>query len=242
MNEVQNVNRILESRRNIIRKHLGSSPPTISDGEWSLRKKAKELAAMEEADAVFAGKRMREIEKVTRGQTFANFLCEEKWQRVIKSAAVSYAADPRGWFYIGGQSGGGKTHLCLAICKELARKRMFVTFCRWREDIWLLNDRSFENAEERMRRLGALKTAGTLFIDDFLKGQAGIPEKQIAFEIIDARYQAGRRTIISSEYSLQHVTERFDEAIGGRLIEMCGKYVITIPSDRNKNYRARSEI
>lgn len=204
-----------------------------------MRKKAKERAAMEEADAVFAGKRMREIERVTRGQTFDNYFCREKWQETIKYAAVAYAVDPRGWFYIGGQSGCGKTHLCLAICKELAKKRQFVTLCRWRQDIWLLNDRSFENAEARQRRLGALKTAGTLFIDDFLKGQAGMPEKQIAFDIIDERYQAGRRTIISSEYNLQQIIEEFDGATGGRIMEMCGKYVITIPKGKDKNFRIR---
>ena len=241
MSEVQNAAQILTNRKNLIQKHLGPLYKKPSPEEWEMMKKAKDLAAMEEADAAFAAKRMREIEKITRGQTFQNFICRHQWQRSLKTMAESYARNPDGWFYIGGQSGCGKTHLCLAICKELARQRQFVTLCRWREDIWLLSDRSFDKSEERMRKLKTLKTAGTLFVDDFLKGHAGTSEKQIAFEIIDARYLAGKRTIISSEYSLKQVIETFDEAIGGRLKEMCGKNIITIPEDRNRNYRVLVE-
>lgn len=239
MSGIQSAGQTLENRKNLIRKHLGTSSPEVSEKDWALRRKAKEAAAFKEAQAIFAGKRMRQIEKETQGQTFDNFLCREPWQRNLKGLAEAYAKNPEGWFYIGGQSGCGKTHLCLAICKQLANQREFVTFCRWREEIWLLKDRSFEKADERQRRLWAVKGAGTLFIDDFLKGENGIQEKQIAFEIIDARYQAGRRTIISSEYPLRRIAESYDEAVGGRVMEMCGDYVLTIPADKAKNYRAR---
>lgn len=209
-----------------------------SDDEWDEFNTIRDQIAIAEAEAGFATKRMENISKVTRMQTFDNFEIRSSWQGAIFDQAKSYADYPDGWFYAGGQSGCGKTHLCMAICRKIGDSGDLVKFSNWKEDSRILRSFSTETAKDRENLLFGMKAAKTLFIDDFLKGNATEAERSICYEIIDHRYRLNLRTIISSEYTLQRLMELFDEAIGGRIAEMCGSNVITIGSDSAKNYRA----
>lgn len=195
-------------------------------------------AAILEADAKFALKRMERINQVTRNQTFDNFICGTTWQGGMYEMAKAYADNPQGWFYAGGQSGCGKTHLCMAICDQLQRKNdLWITFSSWREDATILKNFNNDNSRARTELLKRLKSAKNLFIDDFLKGSTSSIEKQIAYEIIDYRYRLQLTTIISSEYTLGKLIDVFDDAIGGRIREMCGQNVIAVHEDVDKSYR-----
>ena len=44
------------------------------------------------------------------------------WQAEIKKAAKGFLDEGSGWFFIGGQSGCGKTHICTAISYELIER------------------------------------------------------------------------------------------------------------------------
>ena len=47
---------------------------------------------------------------------FRTYQCSEPWQTQAKEKAVDYCREKGApWFYIAGQSGTGKTHLCTAI-------------------------------------------------------------------------------------------------------------------------------
>ena len=51
--------------------------------------------------------------KSVTDKKFDNFECTEEWQKKLKSVAIDYCKNGEGkWFFIGGQSGSGKTHLC----------------------------------------------------------------------------------------------------------------------------------
>ena len=70
---------------------------------------------------------LREIEKSGLGEileeyTFERFRTPEPWQQRAKAGAMDFVERGRGWFFMGGASGAGKTHLCTAICGELLRR------------------------------------------------------------------------------------------------------------------------
>ena len=56
------------------------------------------------------------LKNIIRDYTFDKFEAQEDWQKTIKDTAATYAKSREGWFFIGGQSGCGKTHICTAIC------------------------------------------------------------------------------------------------------------------------------
>ena len=55
--------------------------------------------------------------------TFESYLAESPWQRAARQKALDYLEDYRSQgFFLSGQSGSGKTHLCTAVCNEIIQK------------------------------------------------------------------------------------------------------------------------
>ena len=84
-----------------------------------------------------------------------------------------------------------------------------------------------------------------LYVDDFLKTRNGaLPtdgDINLAFEIINARYNnRALRTIFSGERGLNEIME-LDEAMGSRIYQRCGKYKLKIGWGEGRNYRTREE-
>jgi len=195
------------------------------------------------------------LKDIIKDYTFDKFDAVEPWQKAIKTAAMEYAKKPEGWFFLGGQSGAGKTHLCTAICREflLAGKR--VIYMLWRDEIVKIKDAAkgasdFDgDARELHKLLDKYKTADVLYIDDLFKtGRAqdnSMPKPtaadiNYAFEIINYRYNnPGLLTIISSELTEDELLD-VDEAIGGRIYERATSF--TIGRSRERNYRIRRAL
>lgn len=188
------------------------------------------------------------LENVIKENTFAHFEETEEWQKIVKRKAMDYAQNPEGWFFIGGQSGCGKTHLCTAICRELLLKGMETYYMKWRDDIAKIKGLSLD-AEERESIISKYKNAKVLYIDDLFKtgrnpdGSEPKPtaaDINIAFEIINHRYcNPNLLTIISSELSVNELIE-IDEATGGRICEK--SKVTNIAKDRSRNYRTKNAV
>lgn len=188
------------------------------------------------------------LREIIRSCTFDAFKCTSQWQKAAKEKAIAYAASPSGWFLLCGQSGAGKTHLCTAICRKLLLEGHEVIYMPWRDDIAQIKTMSLES-EERNKRLQELKCKEILCIDDLFKNGkdkdgAALPTRadvDIAFEILNYRYNNRLLTIISTEKSPQELLE-IDEAVGGRIAERAGEFLIHISPDRSKNYRLRNVI
>jgi DNA replication protein DnaC len=188
------------------------------------------------------------LKDIITDYTFSKFEDTEPWQKSIKKAAMEYAKDPEGWFFLGGQSGAGKTHLCTAICREflLAGKR--VRYMLWRDDIVKIKG-AVTDSEEYCKMIDEFKRVDVLYIDDLFKtGKAmdnsiqkpTAADVNVAFEIINFRYNnPGLLTIISSELSEDELMD-IDEAIGGRIYERAKAF--TIGKDRGRNYRIRRAV
>ena len=67
--------------------------------------------------------------------TFESFKTKEEWQKRLKASAEKFAENPGNWFYVGGQSGCGKTHICTAIVKTLMEKGFESKYIIWTEEI-----------------------------------------------------------------------------------------------------------
>jgi DNA replication protein DnaC len=188
------------------------------------------------------------LKDIIRDYTFDKFEAVEPWQKTIKAAAMEFAKNPDGWFFLGGQSGAGKTHLCTAICREFLLSGRSVQYMLWRDDVIQLKS-AVTDGDEYGKMIDRYKKADVLYIDDMFKtGKApdGGALKvtggdiNVAFEIINYRYNnPALVTIISSELSEDDLLD-IDEATGGRIYERAK--AISIGKDRQKNYRIRKAV
>lgn len=163
-----------------------------------------------------------------------NYETPEPWQESALAKARQYAEDPgKGWFYIYGSPGTGKSHLCTGICGALLESGHDVRYMLWRdvsrELKAVVNDTAFNELAAPYKR------CAVLYIDDFLKGGMGDADKRLAFELLNSRYNSRRPTLISSELSIDAVLD-WDEAIGSRIYERAKGYVIHA---NGQNWRLR---
>ena len=161
---------------------------------------------------------------------------------------MEFAKNPDGWFFLGGQSGAGKTHLCTAICREFLLSGKRVIYMLWRDEVVKL--KAMVNESDEYRDLvDKYKQADVLYIDDLFKtgrGQDNMVQKptaadvNVAFEIINYRYNnPGKITIISSECTEDELLD-IDEAIGGRIYERAKAF--SIAKNRDRNYRMKRAV
>ena len=200
-----------------------------------------------------AVRRIREsgMESAVQRCTFPSFEVKEDWQRQMKDTALSYLQDgvrDGAWLYIGGQSGCGKTHICTAVAGTMLRK-MAVRYMAWPHEAQGI--KAVANDAEQYRALvKPLQEAEALYIDDFLKpvvGRDGVEanataaDLRLAFDILNLRYLNRKPTIISSEWFMSELGT-LDEAIAGRISEMCGRWKLDIGRDKARNYRLNGGV
>lgn len=167
--------------------------------------------------------------------TLAGFKTDEPWQKTIKDLAQGYLQEEDApWFYIGGQPGCGKTHICTAICLELINQGESVQYEIWATMAGRL--KTMRNTEDFDREMQRLQTTQILYMDDFFRGWISDSDRSLAWEIINGRYIGNRRTIISSELYTSEV-RGIDEAIASRIYQMAGKYVLPVKREEERNQR-----
>ena len=181
------------------------------------------------------------LEKMIDKYKMDTFVCKIDWQKKIKENADRYIVKrSHDWFFIGGQVGSGKTHICVAICHELMKLGCELKYLSWRD---YLNDlkSSFNRVDANISdKQKEYKEIEVLFIDDLFKsGYEKKPttwELEMLSELIDFRYKNGLITIISSELSVPDIVD-IDESIGSRIFEKTSEFAIDIHKDKNKNVR-----
>ena len=182
------------------------------------------------------------LTELLQTKTFDTFSDDTEWQKVIKQKSVRFAEFPnKEWFYIGGQVGCGKTHICTAILNQMLQTGRSARYMLWRDEAQKL--KSALNTENYSPMIEKLKKVEVLYIDDFLKVQAG--EKptpgdiNIAFEIVNSRYlDSNKITIFSSEHFISGLMQ-FDGGLCSRIYERCKSYRFEISCDDTKNMRLK---
>lgn len=188
------------------------------------------------------------MEELFKKYKFENYTITEPWQKMIQEKAQNFANNPAPVFFIGGQSGTGKTHLCTAIARQLLFDGNELRYILWRDESVKLKS-AVNNDEKYQSLISELKRVDVLYIDDFLKVPIGHDTSKptsadlaVALEIINNRYNAKLITIISSEWTIKDIIE-MDEALGGRIYEMAGaEYSANIGKDTKKNYRIKNIV
>ncbi len=175
-------------------------------------------------------------------KSFDDFETNKSWQAELKKKAMLFAGNnnKQTCFFVGGQSGAGKTHICSAIAKAFIEKGIETRYVIWVSTIEKLTN---YNDPDRIDLMENLSTVKVLYIDDFLKPlgkEKSYTSREIqkTFDLIDRRYKIGDViTIISSELGIDDVN-RIDQALAGRIVEMASRdFVITIAKNPDNNYR-----
>ena len=174
------------------------------------------------------------LDETLSAYTFKAYKTPDDRYKKLKEKAVEYVRTGSGkWFYISGNPGSGKTHLCTAICGALLKAGQPIKYVVWREIAQQL--KAAINEDSFVEIMDKLKRPAVLYIDDFLKGSVTDADVNRAIEIINARYNMrSKRTIISSEMDIKDI-RRIDEATGGRIHERCGGYCFKAPEVNWRN-------
>lgn len=161
--------------------------------------------------------------------TLSSFQNDTSMAMHMKDVALAYIANAKPTQSIGffGKAGTGKTHICIALCQTLGKPHYY---WQYRAEIQKIKNAAYRLPQEYDQLIKKAATASLLYIDDLFKGAVqnkGLypQDLQIMFDIINRRYVNHLPTIFSSEYSLDTITG-MDEAIGGRIWEMCTPYAI----------------
>ena len=176
--------------------------------------------------------------------TFKKYNATEDWQKDIKLKAQEFCVnDDAKWFYIGGQVGSGKSHICTAIASYYIKAGREVKYMLWVDESKFLKGHVNDDVyQEKMR---SFKDVEVLYIDDFLKTKQGeeptAADINLAFELLNFRLLGKDKiTIISSEKLINELLD-YDEGTMSRVYKAAGKYRFGIGRDRSKNYRLKEE-
>lgn len=181
--------------------------------------------------------------------TFDKYIPTEQWQKTVINSAKDYLVNAETeWLFVAGQTGAGKTHVCTAVCLELINQGLDVRYFRWRDEgaeaKRLINDYSYNDF------MSEYLNCDVLYIDDLFKCKYNEEKRKypvtdgdvnLAYSMLNYRYNARKKTIISSELTLTIIEEQADAAVAGRIQEMANKYCLNIKRDDYRNYRKRHE-
>ena len=168
--------------------------------------------------------------------TFRTWRADEEWQQSLLEMARQYAKEPKGWFFLAGSPGTGKTHLCAAICRELIHGGMPGRYLLWRD--FSVQAKALVNDGEAYQALiEPYKRVKLLYIDDLFKTARGreptTGDVNLAFELLNHRYLDERKlTVLSSELTLARLL-RVDEALGSRVFQRAGGNYADLSGMRN---------
>lgn len=177
------------------------------------------------------------IQMLLEERTFDNFIITADWQKYVVDKAKAYAEKKEGWFFIGGKSGTGKTHICTAMVGQLLKDRVPCKYMLWKDEGTILKARV--NDPEYSTLIKPLKEVKCLYIDDFLQDGTTPGSLNLAFEILN--YRASNKelmTIISSELTIQDILHA-RASVGGRIYEMAQKNSNVIHLKNAENYRLK---
>lgn len=142
--------------------------------------------------------------------TFANFDPKIEGVEEAYRAAKAYAADLHGWIFFHGGCGVGKTHLAVAIAREVMEQEKLSVYFAVVPDLLDQLRASFDPAagvgyEDRFQQI---RNAHLLILDD-LGTEATSPwAREKLYQLLNQRYIEQRPTVVTSNQTFEHIDER----------------------------------
>ena len=157
-----------------------------------------------------------------RFDTFGTDSAFDDEARNLKRAlnvAQEWSANPKGWLYIMGDYGAGKTHLAAAIAYDLYERGNEVMFTTTPDFLDFLrqsfNTRSDVRFDERYQEIA---DAPFLILDDLRMASATSWAKEKLFQIIDYRYLARLPTVFTSSETVDETDDRLATRLADRRV------------------------
>ncbi|MBQ3876200.1 MAG: ATP-binding protein [Oscillospiraceae bacterium] len=124
---------------------------------------------------------------------------------------------------LGGGTGLGKTHLSLAIVKEVLKKGYSVVYISAVQLVLNLEGHRFNSDEQNKYSIDSFLECDLLVIDDF--GSEPISSFSVAsvYNIINTRLMQQKQTIINTNLSGQRIVDQYEERVASRLL---GEYYV----------------
>lgn len=120
-----------------------------------------------------------------------------------------------------GDSGNGKTHLAVAIIREVVRQGYSAIFQSAAELQYRLNATYRDSGESETEIMSGLVESDLTVIDDLGKGKWSEKVEERFYVILDGRYREMRPTVITTNLKLSELEKYVGNAVFDRLKEMC---------------------
>ena len=157
----------------------------------------------------------------------------ERQLQIAKDFVKEFRHDSGQGLIFNGSYGTGKTHLAVAIARELLRQKgcsvWFKTFGELLQEI--RNGFKSGLAEAISKRY---YTVDVLVMDDLGKEKLSEWTSEQLFNIVNERYKAQKSMIITTNLSIAELNRRLDGAVMSRLVETCKAVEMT-----GKDYRLK---
>ncbi len=139
----------------------------------------------------------------------------------VVSAARQYAANPDQSLLISGNCGSGKTHIAVAILREMLKQGKRDLMFKSVPELMLDLRNSFEESsttteEEIINQFSYYKT---LVLDDLGAEKFSEYAVQCLYLIIERRLNAGKTTIITTNMNIEEINDTLSSRIASRLSE-----------------------
>lgn len=196
----------------------------------------KPCRCMEVRDALRAMRNTGVPEEAIQGLSFEAWQTPHRWQEATLASAKEYVAAAKqggfsDWFIMSGNPGCGKTMLCSTVFLEIVKSGVKGRYVSWRE--FSREAKSVANDRGEFRKIvDEAKQTPLLYLDDFWKGRITPADVNLAFEVLNNRYQRSCLTILSSEHTIDAIL-RGDEAIGSRLRERARDFYMDLSHAEN---------
>ncbi len=148
----------------------------------------------------------------------AKFIMQQNFD-YCKRYAEDFHLPCDGIFMMGG-TGLGKTHLSLSIAKVVIEKGYSAVYGSVPDLIRKIKDSNFGQSEEEGDVLQTLMECDLLVLDDLGAEHESKYNVSCLYDIINSRINNRKPTIVSTNFSIAEIKERYSDRITSRLLSM----------------------